>query len=109
MSHPQFSHQKLVVYQRAIEFVAWVTETIEDLLRSSVRDQMDRASIINLPLNIAEENIKAPGRDRCRYWQIALGLAVECSAWLAVAVARQFLPKGQMTMEIPCSPKPSKC
>ena len=44
----------------------------------------------SIPLNIAEGNVKSSPRDRRRYWEIALGSAVECAAILDVLVARQL-------------------
>ena len=51
---------------------------------------MDRAST-STPLNIAEGNGKYSMRDRCRYFQIARGSALECAACLDVFVARKCL------------------
>ncbi|MHC5114393.1 MAG: four helix bundle protein [Planctomycetota bacterium] len=83
-----FSHDRLVVYRVAIEFVAW-SQTIVDVLPPgiSARGQLERAST-SVPLNIAEGNMKSSKRDRCRYWEIACGSAVECAAVLDVVVAR---------------------
>jgi len=85
-----FAHERLDVYQKAIEFVAWTQELIEGLpARASVRDQLDRAST-SIPLNIAEGNVKASKRDRARFLQIANGSAVDCAACLDVIVARKL-------------------
>ena len=56
-----FAHEKLIVYRKTIEFVAWIQPHIEALPRVAVRDQLDRAS------------------------------AVECAACLDVAVARHLV------------------
>ena len=85
----QFSHEKLVVYQRAIEFVAWTQPIIESLPPVSARSQLDRSST-SIPLNIAEGNVKASKRDRSRFWQVALGSTVESAAVLDVLVARKL-------------------
>ncbi len=84
-----FSHEKLIVYQRAIEFVAWTQPLIESLPKVAARDQLDRAST-SVPLNIAEGNVKFSTADRARYLQIAHGSAVECAACLDVIVARKL-------------------
>jgi len=92
----RLSHEKLDVYQKSIEFVAWAQSTTEKLpSKYSVRDQLDRAST-SIPLNIAEGNVKASDRDRCRYLQIANGSAVECSACLDVLVARKLCTEDQV-------------
>ena len=86
----QFSHEKLKVYQKAISFAAWVQPVIESLpAKLSVRDQLDRAST-SIALNIAKGNVKASQHDRARFWQIAMGSAVECAACLDVLKARGF-------------------
>jgi four helix bundle protein len=83
-----FSHEKLTVYQKAINFVAWTQPLLESLpSKASVRDQLDRAST-SIPLNIAEGNVKFSTADRARFLQIAVGSAVECAACLDVVVAR---------------------
>ena len=83
-----FDHEKLVVYQRAIAFVAWAEPIIELQPKSlAVRDQLDRAST-SVPLNIAEGNGKFTSADRCRFFDIARGSALECAACLDVLVAK---------------------
>ena len=84
-----FSHEKLVVYQKSIEFVAWTQPLIESLpAKISARDQLKRAST-SVPLNIAEGNAKFSQADRARFFQMAHGSAVECAACLDVLVARR--------------------
>ena len=83
-----FSHERLVVYQHAIEFVAWSHTLLNGVdAVGSVRTQLERAAT-SIPLNIAEGNVKSSPRDRRRYWEIALGSTVECAAILDVLVAR---------------------
>ena len=48
MSNPQFDHEKLDVYQRSLEFIAWVTPLLASIKESAaatreIRDQLDRA------------------------------------------------------------------
>jgi four helix bundle protein len=89
-----FDHEKLVVYQRSIEFVGWASALLDDLPRRlAVHDQLDRAST-SVPLNIAEGNGKYTVPDRCRYFEIARGSALECAACLDVLVA-----KGKCTVD----------
>ena len=93
----KFSHEKLVVYHRAIEFVAWSQPHIESLPATvSARQQLER-SCTSIPLNIAEGNVKASRRDRARFWQIALGSAVESAAVLDVLVARRLKSPKEVT------------
>ena len=84
-----FSHERLDVYNRAIEFTAWSQSVVDKLpTHASTRSQLDRAST-SIPLNIAEGNAKSSRRDRARFWRIALGSTLECAAILDVLVARR--------------------
>ena len=90
---PLFDHEKLFVYQRAIEFVVWADNVLADLPKSmAVRGQLDRAATA-IPLNIAEGNGKYQPNDRCRFFDIARGSALECAACLDVAVAKKKVPQ----------------
>ena len=84
-----FDHEKLRVYQRAIEFVAWVEELIQALpRRSAVVDHLERSSD-SVPLSIAEGNGKFTPADRCKFFDIARGSTLEAAASLDVLVARK--------------------
>jgi four helix bundle protein len=89
-----FDHEKLLAYQRSIQFVAWSSQLLEKVpSKLAVSDQLDRAST-SVPLNIAEGNAKYTPPDRCRYFDTARGSALECAACLDVLVA-----KGKCTIE----------
>ena len=89
-----FDHEKLIAYQRSIQFVAWSSQLLETLpSKLAVSDQLDRAST-SVPLNIAEGNAKYTAPDRCRYLDTARGSALECAACLDVLVA-----KGKCTIQ----------
>jgi four helix bundle protein len=86
-----FSHEKLVVYQKTIAFVAWTQPVIEALpAKVAARDQLDRAST-SIALNLAEGNVKFSTADRARYLQTAHGSTVESAACLDVLVARGLI------------------
>jgi four helix bundle protein len=88
-SKPAFDHEKLIAYQRSIQFVAWSSQLLEKLpAKLAVCDQLDRAST-SVPLNIAEGNAKHTAPDRCRYFDTARGSALECAACLDVLVAKR--------------------
>lgn len=86
---PLFDHEKLNVYQASLKFVT-VAETILEKIPKSLSawSQLDRAST-SIPLNIAEGNGKFTSPDRCRFFDIARGSALECAACLDVLVAKQ--------------------
>ena len=87
-----FDHEKLDVYQESIRFLAWLSTLVESLQRAGdVKDQLDRAST-SITLNVAEGNGKYTAKDRCRFFDIAHGSALECAAGLDVLVA-----KGKLT------------
>jgi four helix bundle protein len=83
-----FGHEKLIAYQRSIQFVAWSSQLLDKLpAKLAVTDQLDRAST-SVSLNIAEGNAKYTVPDRCRYFDTARGSALECAACLDVLVAK---------------------
>src|SRR5687767_15617597 len=89
-----FDHEKLIAYQRSIQFVAWSSPLLEKLSpKLAVTGQLDRAST-SVPLNIAEGNAKYTAPDRCRYFDTARGSALERAACLEV-----FVAKGKYTGE----------
>jgi four helix bundle protein len=60
-----------------------------------VKDQLDRACT-SIALNIAEGNGKYAPKDRCRFFDIAHGSALECAAGLDVLVAKGKLAAEQI-------------
>jgi len=89
----RFDHDQLDVYNRSIEFVAWVGVLLEGPLSAchiSAVKQLDRAST-SIPLNIAEGNGKRSLHDRYRFFDIARGSTFESAACLDVLVARNCL------------------
>ena len=89
-----FDHEKLSVYQESIKFAVWADEILETLPKAlAVYDQLDRAST-SIALNIAEGNGKYTAADRCRFFDIARGSALECAACLDVLTAKRKLVDG---------------
>jgi len=86
-----FDHEKLEVYREAIAFIVWLSALLEATGRiGEVKDQLDRAST-SIALNIAEGNGKYTPKDRCRFFDIAHGSALECAAGLDILVAKAKL------------------
>jgi four helix bundle protein len=76
-----FDHERLDVYQLAIEYVASsyrIAITLDGPHRHA-RDQWLRAAQ-SIPLNIAEGNGKQSLKDKSRFFEIARGSALECAA-----------------------------
>jgi four helix bundle protein len=91
-----FDHEKLIVYQKTLEFVAWATLLLERVPKSAaVCNQLDRAST-SIALNIAEGTGKFTAPDRCRYYDSARGSALECAACLDVLVAKSILSRDEI-------------
>ena len=99
MAEPQetwFNHERLEVYREAIAFIAWLSALLETAVRiGDVKDQLDRAST-SIPLNIAEGNGKYSTKDRCRFFDVAHGSALECAAGLDILVAKAKLTAEQI-------------
>jgi len=86
-----FDHEKLQVYQEAIQFISWSSKLSSGIQnRIAAKDQLDRAAT-SIALNIAEGNGKFAIKDRCRYLEIARGSAFECAACLDVMVAKGII------------------
>ena len=89
----QFDHEKLDVYHKSLEFVALSGAILEKLPKGiAVTNQLDRASTA-IPLNIAEGSGKFTPPDRCRFYDIARGSALECAACLDVLIVRNILQR----------------
>ncbi|MDF1612705.1 four helix bundle protein [Stygiobacter electus] len=63
MNEIYFDHEKLNVYQKAIEFIEWLENIINRNAKKSILDQIERAAN-SILLNIAEGNGKFTGRLR---------------------------------------------
>jgi len=87
-----FDHEKLHVYQSALNFIEWTEVFFESNTKKkiSVLDQLERAST-SIALNIAEGNGKLTPNDKCRFFDIARGSAFECASCLDVLVKRKYI------------------
>jgi len=83
-----FSHEKLIVYQRSLEFIEFTNRVIPDSNNISAHYQIDKAST-SIPLNIAEGTGKFSNKDKYHYYDIARGSALECAACLDVLLKRK--------------------
>ncbi len=68
--------------------MAWLSTPIEGTARiGEVKDELDRASI-SIALNIVEGNGKFTQKDRCKFFDVAHGSALETAAGLDILVAK---------------------
>ena len=87
------SHEKSNVYQRSLEFIDFLNQLISsNSTKLNIFDQLDRA-VTSIPLNIAEETGKYTPKDKCRYYDIGRGSALECAACLDVLLKREKITK----------------
>ena len=92
-----FHHEKLIVYQRSLEFAAWSQILIDALTKkTATRDHLERAGD-SIALNIAEGNGKFSLKDRARYFQSAHGSALESAACLDLFVSRRCCEQNAVT------------
>jgi four helix bundle protein len=79
------SFQRLEVYQRSIEFLAFAFDLIPMIPKgnSEIVDQLRRAAQ-SQPLNIAEGAGRTSRADVAKHYTIARGSAMECAAVLDV-------------------------
>jgi len=93
-SPPMFDHERLDVHQLELQFIAWVSDLLEEVpgkpagKLAEACDQLDRASRSAL-LNTAAGSGKRQRQGRARSFDDARGPATECAACLDALIARQ--------------------
>jgi four helix bundle protein len=86
-----FNHEKLDVYQKAVEFTGWLKDILDNVkYDKNIYDQIDRASI-SLVLNIAEGNGKTSNKDQNRFLEIARSSGLECAACLDIMNIKKII------------------
>ena len=80
-----FDHERLDVYQAAIEFVVLANDLAEQLPRGRgyLADQLQRAST-SIVLNVAEGAGEFSSAEKLRFYRMARRSATECAAILDV-------------------------
>lgn len=73
------AHKKLDVYRCALDFLALAIRVEVPRGYGGLGDQLRRAAL-SIPLNIAEAVGRPGNEDRARFFAIARGSAMECSA-----------------------------
>lgn len=91
--HVVFAHERLVAYQRAVEFSACATTLVDALGwdETHLADQLRRASD-SIVLNVCEGAGRTRGPDQARFYDVARGSATECAGILALLAIRDLAP-----------------
>lgn len=91
-------HEKLTVYQVAIEFVVLADEVIEHLPRGRayLSDQLQRAAL-SIPLNIAEGAGEYSIDEKARFYRMAKRSATECAGVLDVCQRLRLVEENRYT------------
>jgi four helix bundle protein len=91
-----FDHEKLKVYQEALKFYSWCEPILDRLPKSAdARDQLDRART-SIVLNIPEGNGKFTPPDRCRFFDISRGSALESAGCLDLVFIKKFISEQEL-------------
>lgn len=86
-----FSHERLNVYKKALDFIQFTNSILSRIqFKSEIKEQLDRSSI-SILLNIAEGNGKFSGKDRCRYFDISMGSTLESAACLDILYVKKII------------------
>jgi four helix bundle protein len=89
-SEPQLDHERLHVYQLALELHSVLTTLVPRRGYRVLRDQLERASL-SIVLNIAEGAGRTCGPDKRRFYVLARGSTTECAALLDVLRLRALV------------------
>ena len=87
-----FDHEKLDVYQAAIEFVVLIDTVVANLPRGRayLADQLQRAGA-SVPLNIAEGAGEYASNEKIRFYRMAKRSATECAGIFDICQRLQII------------------
>ena len=87
-----FDHEKLDVYQAAIDLVVLINSIVENLPRGRayLADQLQRAGA-SVPLNIAEGAGEYSMNEKSRFYRMAKRSATECAGILDICRRLQII------------------
>src|ERR1700753_757032 len=99
-----FDHEKLIVYQRSLEFIDFAYAAINRIPRgaSVLKEQLFR-SASSIPSNIAEGVGKRSLIERKTYYDHARGSALESASHLELVRRLKWSPTSASTRAKPCS------
>ena len=89
---PYLDHEKLDVYQVAVEFVIIADGIVEQLPRGRgyLSDQLQRAAL-SIALNIAEGAGEYSSDEKIRFYRMAKRSATECAAIVNICLRLQLI------------------
>jgi four helix bundle protein len=92
-----FDHEKLIVYQRSLEFIDLVEPILQKFkYRIPVVEHLDDAST-SISLNIAEGTGKFTPKDKCKFFDVSRGSALECASCLDILLRKKKISEDEMT------------
>jgi len=84
-----FDHEKLIVYQKSLEFIEFVEPILQRFKYCiSVIEHLDESST-SISLNIAEGTGKFTPKDKCKFFDISRGSALECASALDILIRKK--------------------
>ena len=93
-----FAFEKLIVYQKSVDFADSICATTEEFQRGYgfLVDQLNRVAL-SISSNIAEGNVRFTIPDRKHFFGIARGSVQECVPQLEIALRRGLISEFQHT------------
>ena len=95
-SRPTIQHERLEVYDLAIDFLATVHEALANLPRNrsgyEIGEQLQRAGM-SIAVDIAEGSIEFQAKEKIRYYRDAVRGAARCAAILDILANLQAIDK----------------
>ena len=91
-----FDHERLDAYKKALAFAGWAGPVLERFPKSvAVQNQLDRART-SIVLNIPEGNGRFTPADRCKFFDIARGSALECAGCLDLIFIKKLISEAEL-------------
>ena len=91
-----FLVEKLVVYQKAVDFAETIGKLTEQFPRGQayIADQLNRAAV-SIATNLAEGNGRYHKADRANFFRISRGSAFECVPLIELSLRKGLLSASQ--------------
>lgn len=91
-----FDHEKLIVYQKSLEFIEFVEPILQRFkYRIPVIEHLDEAST-SVSLNTTEGTGKYTPKDKCKFFDISRGSALECASCLDILIRKKKISEEEL-------------